>query len=138
MSDQSHGTSAALSIYHLVPARDYHRQPKDQPYLPATFAQDGFIHCTAGVSMLLDVANAFFADLADELLVLEIDPAELTAPLRFEPPVPPARSAATAGERFAPAADSLFPHLYGPLNRQAIVRRFALLRGESGQWQMPG
>jgi uncharacterized protein (DUF952 family) len=137
MIDQPHLTSGTLPIYHLVPAIDYHRQPKDQPYLPQTFTQEGFIHCTAGASMLLEVANAFFADLADELLVLEIDPNRLTAPLKFEPPMPPIHASTTSKKTVTASPGTLFPHIYGPLNRQAIVRCFALARTETGQWQMP-
>jgi glutathione S-transferase len=47
----------------------------------------------------------FFAD-APPLLRLEIDPARLTAPLVLES---------------APGGHELFPHLYGPLNLEAVV-----------------
>jgi uncharacterized protein (DUF952 family) len=137
MSDQPGGTSDILPIYHLVPAICHHRQCQDHPYLPEAFTQDGFIHCTAGTNMLVEVANAFFADLEDELLVLEIDPTRLTAPLKYEPPMPPTHSSATSRETSTATPDTLFPHIYGPLNRQAIVRCFALARTETGQWQMP-
>lgn len=80
---------------------------------------------------MIEIANAYFASLPDELLALQINPNRLTAPLKFEPPVHP------AGQPPATNADILFPHIYGPLNRQAIVRVFALQRGHSGRWQMP-
>jgi uncharacterized protein (DUF952 family) len=32
---------------------------------------------------------------------------------------------------------TLFPHIYGPLNRQAIIACFSLQRDEAGRWQMP-
>lgn len=118
-------------IFHLAPAAYYHAQPIDQPYLPATFAAEGFIHCTAGTDLLLEIANTFFAGLADDLLALEIDPQQLTSPLKFEPPIPP------PGTPPGPAADLLFPHIYGPLNRPAILRVMPLRRNPAGRWQLP-
>lgn len=118
-------------IYHLVPAAYYLSQAENRPYYSETFAQEGFIHCTAGVDLLLQIANSFFADLSDDLLALEIDPAQLTAPLKFEPPIPP------PGTPAGPTDDLLFPHIYGPLNRQAITGVIRLCRNESGRWQFP-
>ena len=120
-------------IYHLVPAADYHAQPFDRPYQPATLVEEGFIHCTAGLELLVQVANDYYATLAGELLVLEIDPGRLVAPLKFEPPLPPPGS-----EYSVPVEhrDRLFPHIYGPLNRDAIRRIFALVREPAG-WRLP-
>lgn len=119
-------------IYHLTPAGYYHRQPADQPYRPAAFAEEGFIHCTAGAPKLIEVANIYFAGLQDELLVLEIDPARLDVPLIFEPPIPPPHATTLAPHN----PNALFPHIYGPLNRQAIIACFSLERNPTGQWQM--
>lgn len=128
----------AESIYHLTPAGYYRRQPPDQPYRTKTFAEEGFIHCTRGLDMLVEIANAYFGDLHQELLVLEIDPTRLTSPLKFEAPIPPAATTpsdltGSAGGEPGP----LFPHIYGPLNRQAIVRCFSLSRSSTGQWRLP-
>lgn len=120
-------------IYHLVPAAVYQAEPFDRPYEPATLAEEGFIHCTAGLELLVQVANDYYATLAGELLVLEIDPGRLTAPLKFEPPLPPGSAARVPVEH----RDRLFPHIYGPLNRDAIRRTFALAREPDG-WCLPG
>jgi uncharacterized protein (DUF952 family) len=130
-------TDRPLPIYHLTPASVYYRQPEDQPYQPETLASEGFIHCTAGAVRLVEVANTFFADLQDDLLVLEIDPVPLTAPLVFEPPIPPVGAASAHQEIFAPDLDTLFPHIYGLLNREAIVNCFELRRDLAGKWHMP-
>lgn len=123
-------------IYHLTPASYYRQQPLDQPYQPAAFAEEGFIHCTAGAAKLIEIANLYFAALQDELLALEIDPARLAVPLIFEPPIPPKATRATTPRR-QPDPNTLFPHIYGPLNRPAIVACFPLARDATGQWQMP-
>ena len=125
------------AIYHLVSATYYQHQPTTQPYRPATFAQEGFIHCTADLTILLQVANAYFADLSEPLLVLVIDPRQLTASLKFEPPVSPSHTTTTPTYATAAETELLFPHIYGPLNREAIVDSFALSRDLSGQWGLP-
>ncbi len=126
-----------LPIYHLTPVSYYQRQPLDRSYQTPSLAEEGFIHCTAGVEKLVEIANLYFADLRDELLALEIDPARLTAPLRFEPPIAPAYAAASPAQRAAAEQETLFPHIYGPLDRQAIVNCITLQRGPTGRWQMP-
>lgn len=126
-----------LPIYHLTPASYYHCQPVDRLYEPPMLAEEGFIHCTAGAEKLVEIANTYFADLRDELFALEIDPARLTAPLRFEPPIAPAHTAASPAQQAAVEHDTLFPHIYGPLDRQAIVNCIALRRDPAGLWQMP-
>lgn len=121
------------SIYHLVPAEYFHVQPADRPYRPATFEQEGFIHCTAGRSTTLRVANNYFGDFSGPLLTLEIDPTQLSAPLKFEPPIVPANF----NVQTSPHAGQLFPHIYGPLNRDAIRRQITLHRNSAGQWAWP-
>ena len=127
----------SLPIYHLTAAGYYHSQPPDQPYLSPTFSEEGFIHCTAGAEMLIEIANIFFATLQDELLALEIDPAQLTVPLLYEPPIPPLHADASAAQVGSRNLNTLFPHIYGPLDRQAIVTCFALQRDQDGLWQLP-
>jgi hypothetical protein len=102
-------------ILHLVSAAEFHGQLAREPYRPAGFDQDGFIHCTQEPDVLLHIANAFFREAPGDFLVLVIDSTRVTAPVRFEPPVPP------PPDPNAPLARHLFPHIYGPLNRDAIV-----------------
>ena len=63
---------------------------------------EGFIHLSRP-DQILKVANAFYRGLTDAIL-LWIDPARLNAELRWE----------------TVDAD-VFPHLYGPLNLEAVV-----------------
>lgn len=121
-------------IYHLTSANYYYQQPQEKPYLSQMFAQEGFIHCTAGQEMLIEVANRYFGTFAGDLLALRIDPKHLTSPLKFEAPVPP------PGEPSAESHtqyDVLFPHIYGALNREAIADCVALQRDEAGRWFFP-
>ena len=103
---------ARTRAYHLVPAADWEAEP-DAPFLPAAFAQDGFTHLTHTAGDLLVVANSFYrADLRPYFAVhLALD--RLTAPWRYD-------------------GDERFPHLYGPLNRDAVLAVRTTRRGADG------
>lgn len=128
--------ASSKPIYHLVGAADYQAQPPDQPYAPDSLRLEGFIHCTAEKSLLIDVANAFFADPGVELLVLVIDPRRLAAPLKFEPAATPTQAPHSKAV-FNPPSQTRFPHLYGPLNRDAVLEVWALEREANGRWCWP-
>jgi uncharacterized protein (DUF952 family) len=103
------------TILHLAPAEYYRSFAADQPYLPQDFEQDGFIHCTKGAALMLEVANTFYKEIAGEFVVLLIDADKVMAPLRFEPAMPVNDAQVDASEQV------LFPHIYGPINRDAII-----------------
>jgi glutathione S-transferase len=102
-------------LYHLVRRAHWEALP-EQDYRAASLDSEGFIHCSFA-HQVAGSANRFFAD-ADDLLVLEIDPAHLVSPLRNEP--------AGSGE--------VFPHIHGPLNRKAVVSARPMRRGADGRW----
>ena len=43
-------------IYHLAPAARWREWPSGEPYLPAEYADDGFVHCTAGGELMVQAA----------------------------------------------------------------------------------
>jgi uncharacterized protein (DUF952 family) len=102
-------------IYHLVLRSAWERDPS-QPYRADSLATEGFIHCSLA-GQVAGAANRFYAD-AKDLIVVTIDTSRLSSPLREEP--------AANGE--------LFPHIYGPLNRDAVTAAVPLKRGEDGRW----
>jgi uncharacterized protein (DUF952 family) len=110
-------------ILHLTRAAHFAALPPDADYLPEGFGQDGFIHCTGEPDVLLRVANAFYRDTPGEMLVLVIDPARVNADVRWE----------AAAHPQGPD-DPLFPHIYGPLNRDAIVSIHAAQRAADGAY----
>jgi uncharacterized protein (DUF952 family) len=105
-------------IYHLAPAERWRAWPADRPYLPAEYAADGFVHCTAGDALMLKVANRFYHDTAGDFVLLVLDPARLRSELRWEP----------SGDDLA----TLFPHIYGPIDRAAVVEVRAVRRAADG------
>jgi uncharacterized protein (DUF952 family) len=103
-------------IYHLVSRSTWEAAPPG-PYRVPSLETEGFIHCS-NREQVSRSANKFYPN-ESEMLLLAIDPARLTSELRDEEGRP--------GE--------LFPHIYGPINREAIVEVILLERGTDGHWQ---
>lgn len=78
---------------------------------------DGFIHCLTAET-LVRVANKYYRDKAD-LVLLEIDEARVTSPVKWEP--------ASDGK--------LYPHIYGPLNPDAVVAVLDYAPGPDGSFR---
>jgi uncharacterized protein (DUF952 family) len=106
------------TIYHLAPAARWHDWPAGTPYLPTEYNADGFVHCTAGDELMLRVANAVYRGVAGDFVLLIIDSRRLTAPLKWE--------------RSTDALAAVFPHIYGPIDRAAIVEVRAVNREADG------
>ncbi len=108
-------------IYHLVPVDDYQSQPANRPYRAAELEREGFIHCTRGDEQLVVVANRYYRDDLRPVLVLVIDEEAVTSPVKDER-----------------AADGVkYPHIYGPLNRDAIISVLRMPRLPDGSFQFP-
>lgn len=102
-------------LYHIVLADYYDSLPADQPYVPPRFAEEGFIHCTKGEDRLLLVANTVYRKMPGKFWLLVIDEHKVKPEIRYE----------IVGE-------IVFPHIYGPLNRDAIVRVQEMARAADG------
>jgi len=113
-------------ILHLMPLDAWRMWRDGGPYEPASLATEGFVHCTGDDDLMLSVANRFYADQPDDFVVVSLDPQRLVSEVRWE-------AAAHPDGRPASADDPLFPHVYGPLDRDAavLVRR---LRREAGRF----
>jgi uncharacterized protein (DUF952 family) len=100
-------------IYHVVPLGEWNAGP-GRPYAPASLAEDGFVHCSPDEETTLTVVNAFYRTAPRPLLALLLDENRLTAKCVWEAAVP----APPPGV----AASTLFPHVFGPINRDAVER----------------
>jgi uncharacterized protein (DUF952 family) len=88
-------------IVHLCQKADWQTAREQGVYQAASLGEVGFIHCSRP-DQVAAVANRFYAG-CPNLVLLWIDPNRLEADLRWE------------------AADAdLFPHIYGPLNLEAV------------------
>lgn len=91
-------------IYHITTQSHWADQINSNTYAPTSYNQDQFIHCCEA-HQLEGVLFRYFKG-AKELLVIHLDETRLKAPLLYEPGT----------------HDELFPHLYGVINKDAIVQ----------------
>lgn len=94
-------------------------------YRPPSLDSEGFIHCST-IEQTVATANRFYAGQRD-LILLCIDPDRTEAEVRFEPP-------ACAGDE---RADSLFPHICGPLNVSAVLETVEFAPRSDGRFELP-
>jgi uncharacterized protein (DUF952 family) len=92
------------AILHITTAAEWDAAQAQGEYQPATFAEEGFVHCST-LAQVAGVATAYYADVPD-LVVLVIDEARITAPVRYE-----------RSDRDGNA----YPHIYGPIDPAWVV-----------------
>src|SRR5258708_1151096 len=94
-------------------------------YAPASLRDGGFIHCST-LSQVINTANRFYRG-QDNLFLLWIEECLLKGELKHEPPA--MMHDESSGE--------LFPHLYGELNVDAVVRVARFPCEADGSFQLP-
>lgn len=90
-------------------------------YSADSLAGDGFIHCSKAVQ-ILRVADDFYRG-QHGLVLLVIDPGLLTSELRWEPGTD--------------LASELFPHIYGPINLEAVLQVADFEPADYGKFNLP-
>lgn len=99
----------AAVIFHIARRADWEQALRDAAYTISTrgrsLAEEGFIHMSTA-EQVAGVAERYYAGL-DDLVLLHVDETKLTAPLRWDE---------VAG------SETPFPHVYGALNPDAVVR----------------
>jgi uncharacterized protein (DUF952 family) len=108
-------------IYHIAAPADWARAGQDGEYTTSTrgrtLAQEGFIHTSTAGQVAL-VANAFYQGEPD-LLLLVIDPDRVEEEIRYE---------------HVPGQPEPYPHIYGPLNIDAVVQTRPFQPDPDGQF----
>lgn len=97
-------------ILHIVPLADWTAAP-DLPYAPGSLDSEGFVHCSGDPATALAIAEAHYREVPGTLLAVEFDEAALMAEVRRE------------GE-----SGGRYPHVHGPLNRDAVVHVWEVVR----------
>ena len=94
-------------IFHIATAADWRRALGSGTYTTSTVGrtldEEGFIH-TSRRDQVPGVFERYYAGLREDLVLLTIDPARLESELRIDP-----------------VGDDTYPHVYGPINRGAVV-----------------
>ncbi len=92
-------------IVHLTSRVAWLAARAEGTYGADSLANDGFIHCSTS-DQVVRVANTYYPG-QHGLVLLVIDPGHLTSQVRWEPG--------------SDKPDELFPHVYGPINLDAVV-----------------
>ena len=119
-------------IFHLAEQDRWRRATsRNEIYFSPTFDQDGLTHAAPDMAALVKVANQFYRQQQGPWLVLTMEIAHLQrmgVDLRFEPASPVGHQT----EHFAGSATLLFPHIYGGLTAQMVLREDALPQSAGG------
>ena len=92
-------------IYHLTTPEAWAAAQDAGEYEAPSLADEGFIHCSADEAQTLRVAGRLYSGV-DNLKVLDVDVIRLKAEVKREP--------SRSGE--------IYPHVYGNINLDAVVR----------------
>ena len=114
------------SIFHITPRQQWKAAQRQGIYRCESLDTEGFIHCST-LSQVCRVANLFFTGQSG-LVLLKIDGDRLQADLRYDP---------VAGVEGSVEDGEFFPHVYGPLNLEAIVQVFDFEPEADGSFQLP-
>jgi uncharacterized protein (DUF952 family) len=92
-------------------------------YRPESLEEEGFVHASYR-EQVLDVANNLFAG-ETGLVILCIDPSRVTVPIQEDL------------VEFPEGTESRHPHMYGPLNLDAVVRVLPFPPQPDGTFTLP-
>jgi uncharacterized protein (DUF952 family) len=102
---------------HLVPEAVWEAHDPSVPYLPAAYADDGFVHCTDGDERMIEVANRFYRTDSRSFLLLTVDLDRTGSPWRFDDP------------------EHWYPHVYGPIDPASVLDVRRLTRDADGTFR---
>jgi uncharacterized protein (DUF952 family) len=105
--------------YHGTPKGYFESLDPEKPYVPADYQKDGFIHTTEGREAVSIVLTTLYKASREPWVVLYIDQDRVTSPIRYDDPA------------------EVFPHIYGALNRDAILDVEDIDRAADGTFLKP-
>ena len=105
--------------FHLVSQAYFDSLDAERDYVPSDFVREGFIHCTDAPDEMARVASLYYRSYSGPHYYLYIDKTKVNAPIRYDDP------------------EGLYPHIYGSLNRSAIVAVRPARRAADGTYHVP-
>ena len=112
-------------ILHIVKRDQWEDAIRKKEYAPASLESEGFIHCSTA-AQVVETANLFYREQSD-LMIVCLEEGHLTSQLTYEPAV------RVGDER----AGVLFPHIYGPLNLEAVSEVYQFPCVAEGRFVLP-
>jgi uncharacterized protein (DUF952 family) len=105
-------------LYHITTRDEWAEAEIQRVYQPPSLGTEGYIHLSTDKQLLIS-ANKFYRGKTD-LLVIAINEKRLDASLKYET-----------------ADGDTYPHLYGPLNVDAVTEVVGLPMGDGGAFEVP-
>jgi uncharacterized protein (DUF952 family) len=96
-------------IYHITTSDEWKAGQEKGAYEAASLKEEGFIHCSQE-EQLAGVLERYFSG-KPNLVKLSIDPKKLKSRMIYE---------------WSPSLEQTFPHIYGPINTDAVVKAEAI------------
>jgi uncharacterized protein (DUF952 family) len=112
-------------IFHITDRERWARAEQAGSYQADSLGSEGFIHCSTS-EQVLKVANTYYEGQRG-LVLLCVDTEQLGSEVRYED---------ASGVQFEPG--ELFPHVYGPINVDAVVKVIGWEPGYDGRFGAPG
>lgn len=106
-------------ILHICKKSVWDQARKIKEYRGDTLESEGFIHCSTS-EQVIEVADSLFKG-APDLLLLVIDERKVVSAIKFE----------DSGN------GNLYPHIYGPLNLDAITKTVSFPPNLNGNFSLP-
>ena len=120
-SDSAQGSRCV--IFHITTATAWSDAQLLDEYSVFSLISEGFIHLSTAEQALGSAARYY--DEVAGLVLLQVVETRCKAEVRWEPPAHDSTS------------DARFPHLYGPLNLDAVVDVRSLTKGGDGRFVFP-
>lgn len=111
--------AAPSVIYHITRQDAWEQAQAAGSYSADTLESEGFMHCSTRDQVAASANNHFRA--RHGLVLLTIDPSRVRSEVRYEP--------ASNGQ--------LYPHIYGPLNADAVTAVTSFEPGPDGRFTLP-
>lgn len=109
-----------MLIYHITEQSTWDQAILDGIYLPTNFMREGFIHCSTR-DQVLATAERYYAN-EGNLVLLQIDVSRLQSGM--------------VEENLSGGTEN-FPHIYGPINLDAVLSVAKLAKGVDGKYCFP-
>ncbi|AST91188.1 MULTISPECIES: DUF952 domain-containing protein [Sutcliffiella] len=107
-------------ILHIIDKQEWSKAVTKGIYIPSSLESDGFIHCSTS-EQTVDVANYLFKGRSG-LVLLCIDSDKVGAKIIYEDLY---------------ETGKLFPHIYGPLNIDAVTKVIHFTPNSDGTFDLP-
>ncbi len=108
-------------ILHITHKQDWDEAQRNGFYSAPSLEIEGFIHCSTP-SQVIAVAERFYAGQRG-LVLLILDSKRIRSEVKYEPGTD--------------KPDELFPHVYGPINLDAVTRVADFAPDPDGNWILP-